>query len=507
MKKIRISAFLLVIAGALIAYFVYVSQFTGHGLASKFPFKLGLDLNGGSHLVYQADISKIAASDVDGAMETLRHVIESRINAFGVAEPIIQTEKATIQGQTVHKLVVELPGVTDVNKAIELIGKTPILEFKTEKVGAKDAIAKINAASDKVDITSTSTALTTDFKAELAKAVAGDTTVSATATQAVATASTSADAIASAIALQFEDTGLTGRYLSSAAVEFDQNTNRPHVTLTFDATGKKLFADITKQNVGKTIAIFLDGKIISAPVVQTEIPDGKAIITGNFSIADAKSLAQSLKYGALPVPVQLIGTQTIGASLGVDALHASAKAGIIGFIIISIFLLLWYRLPGLIAVISLLMYVAFNLAIFKLIPVVLTSAGLAGFILSIGMAVDGNILIFERMREELKKGLSLEDGIREGFARAWLSIRDSNTSSIITAVILYAFATSSLIKGFAFVFLIGVLVSMFTAITVSRTLLLSLGVKNYHGVMKFLFGNGIRFWAGVEQGTDKASAK
>lgn len=435
MTKTRLGAFGLIIAGILISLFIYKSQLPD----SKYPFKLGLDLNGGSHLVYQADLSKIAPADTDGAMETLRQVIERRVNPSGVSETVVQTEKATVNGKEVHKLVVELPGVTDIDQAVKTIGQTPVLEFKIEKPG-------INYE----------------------------------------TATSTED-----IAALFENTELTGRYLESAQVQFDPNTNQPVVSLTFNEEGSKLFAALTKANIGKSIAIFLDGEIISAPVVRDEIRNGKAVISGRFTAQEARDLASSLKYGALPVPVELIGTQSIGASLGADALTASVNAGMWGFAIIALFLVLWYRLPGLVAVASLVIYTAINLAIFKLYPVVLTSAGLAGFILSIGMAVDGNILIFERMREEFKKGLDLESGIREGFNRAWLSIRDSNLSSIITAIILYTFATSSLIKGFAFVFLIGVLVSMFTAITVSRTFLLAISTKKFEGVRRFLFGHGI----------------
>lgn len=441
MTKTRIYAVILLILGILLGAFVHYSEIGGKGYLSRFPFKLGLDLNGGSHLVYQADVKDIPPNEVSDAMETLRTVINARINAFGVAEPIIQTEKGTSNGQDIEKLIVELPGVTDVNKAVELIGKTPVLEFKTE-VPSPVSNTKNATSSDNV-------------------------------------------------AVQYQSTQLTGRYLKSAQVEFDQNTNQPIVGLTFNDEGKKLFADMTSANIGKTIAIFLDGRPISTPVVQTAIKDGKAIITGRFTAVQARGLAQALKFGALPVPIQLVGTQTIGASLGVDALAASVKAGIWGFVIVSIFLMLWYRLPGLVAVVSLAIYSAIMLTVFKVFGIVLTSAGLAGFIISIGMAVDGNILIFERMREELAKGYSLEDGIREGFARAWLSIRDSNISSIITATILFSTATSPLIKGFALVFGIGVLASMFTSITVSRTLLLALGVKRYEGMMKFLFGNGL----------------
>jgi protein-export membrane protein SecD len=287
-------------------------------------------------------------------------------------------------------------------------------------------------------------------------------------------------------------TQLTGRYLDKAQLQFDTNTHLPQVGLTFNEEGKKMFADLTTQNVGKTIAIFLDGHPISTPVVREPIRDGKAVISGRFTPTEAKTLAQDLKYGALPVPINLVGTQSIGASLGIDALKASINAGIWGFIIVAIFLLFWYRLPGIVAVVSLAMYTVLTLTLFKLFGIVLTSAGLAGFIISLGMAVDGNILIFERMKEEFQKGYSIEDGIKEGFARAWLSIRDSNTSSIITGLILFFTATSPLIRGFALVFILGVVVSMFTAITVSRTLLLALGAKRYEGVLRFLFGHGLK---------------
>ena len=508
MKKVRISALLLLCFGIAVLAFDYYSQIPGQGFISNFPFKLGLDLSGGSHLVYQADLSKSGnvggVKDLDGAMESLRGVIESRINAFGVSEPIIQTEKSTINGQEVRKLIVELPGVTDLKSAIDTIGKTPVLEFKIQKegVGADDLnkaaeaqLALLNSASSTAGAT-ISGATSTDATSSLISLLTSTSTAGASAGAGALTGTSSASTSPVVASIDYSklysDTGLTGQYLKSAQVQFDSNTRQPLVAISFDDTGKAKFADITGKNIGKVLAIFLDGQPISTPVIRDQIKDGSAVISGNFTPNEAKILARDLRYGALPVPINLIGTQTIGASLGDDALKASVDAGLWGFLIIAIFLILWYRLPGLVAVVSLSMYAIFMLAIFKLIPVVLTSAGLAGLILSIGMAVDGNILIFERMREELAKGHSLEDGIREGFARAWLSIRDSNLSSIITAIILYFFATSALIKGFALVFLIGVLVSMFTAITISRTFLLALGVKNYKGIVKFLFSNGLK---------------
>ncbi|HEY4512822.1 MAG TPA: protein translocase subunit SecD [Candidatus Paceibacterota bacterium] len=442
MANSRFTAVFLLALAFFGGFFVYSSEKGTESALGNFPFKYGLDLNGGTHLVYQADTSKVASGEVNGAMNALRDTIENRINVFGVSEPLVQVEEANIGGQTVEKLIVELPGVTDTEKAIDIIGQTPILEFKLLRPAA------------------TST-------------VVASSTITATADE------------------LFEDTGLTGRFLSRADLEFDPNTGAPSVLLTFNNEGKDLFAVITKENIGRMLAIFLDGRPLSTPVIREEIPDGKAQITGTFTPDEAKKLVQSLNYGALPLPISLLGSQTIGASLGEGALSASVYAGVLSFIIISIFLILWYRLPGVVAVFALAIYTVLNLAIFKLVPVTLTSAGLAAFILSIGMAVDANILIFERMKEELRRGLPLNDAIKEGFHRAWLSIRDSNLSSIITAIILYYFATSALIKGFAFVFFIGVVTSMFTAITVSRTLLIALGVKGENKFIKFIFGNGI----------------
>ncbi len=493
MKKVRISAILLLVFGFAVLSFNYYSQQPNRGFISNFPFKLGLDLSGGSHLVYQTDLSKSGSvggvQDLDGAMESLRGVIESRINAFGVSEPIVQTEKSTINGQDVHKLVVELPGVTDLKSAIDTIGKTPVLEFKIQKEGVTES--DINNAGN----SSAKNSETKDLNLSLNNndTAGASSSLISMLQSASSTGSTKETAVKIDYSKFYTDTGLTGQYLESSQVQFDQRTRQPMVSISFDDQGKALFSEITGKNTGKILAIFLDGQPISTPVIRDQITDGNAVISGNFSPDEARTLARNLRYGALPVPVTLIGTQSIGASLGEDALNASVYAGIWGLLIIAIFLVLWYRLPGIVAVVSLAMYTIFMLAIFKLIPVVLTSAGLAGFILSIGMAVDGNILIFERMKEELEKGHSLHDGIREGFSRAWLSIRDSNLSSIITAVILYSFATSALIKGFALVFLIGVLVSMFTAITVSRTFLMAIGMKHHKGIVKFLFGNGLKF--------------
>lgn len=286
----------------------------------------------------------------------------------------------------------------------------------------------------------------------------------------------------------FIATGLTGQYLKKAQVSFNQNSLSPSISIEFNAEGAKLFAAITKANVNKPVAILLDNQIISAPNVREEIRDGKAEISGQFTVDEAKELVRNLNLGALPVPIKLASTEIIGATLGSEAAQKGVEAGLIGLLIVAVFMILWYRLPGLVAVISLSIYVMLMLAIFKLFPVTLTAAGIAGFILSIGIAVDANVLIFERFREELKAGKGMHEATKEGFHRAWTSIRDSNLSSLISAAILFWFGTS-LIKGFALTLILGILVSMFTAIVVTRTFLFALGFRNQVGLSKFLFGS------------------
>jgi len=289
----------------------------------------------------------------------------------------------------------------------------------------------------------------------------------------------------------FMSTGLTGRFLEKATLGFDSTTRAPQILLDFDDEGAALFGEITKNNVGKILAIYLDGVPISQPVIQQEILGGRAEITGAFNPQEAKILVGRLNSGALPIPIELLSSQTIGASLGIQAKERGVKAGILGLFAVALFMIFWYRLPGLIAVVALSIYISFMLALFKVIPVTLTAAGVAGFILSIGMAVDANVLIFERLKEELRSGKALRESIEEGFSRAWLAIRDSNLSSILTAVILFWFGTS-LIEGFALVFGLGVIISMITAISVTRTLLLAVSNEEVpQGTIKFLFGTGL----------------
>ncbi len=418
-KEVLASAFLIILF-ILLAYFLLLRE-------GARQFRFGLDLVGGTELIYRADTS--GTDDVGGAMESLKEIIERRINIFGVSEPLVQTESAgLVTGNNEERLIVELPGVTDIEKAVALIGETPTLEFRL--LQEENLVA----------------------------------------------------------------TGLTGRYLKRARIDFNPNTREPLISLEFDSQGRELFSSITKEHVGEVLGIVLDGEVISLPVIQEEISDGNAQITGSFTPEQARTLVRNLNYGALPVPIELASSETIGATLGEMALDAGMYAGAIGFLALSLFLILWYRLPGLVSVVALASYIILSLVIFKLIPITLTAAGIAGFILSIGMAVDANVLIFERAKEELRKGKSIRDSLHDGFSRAWFSIRDSNISSIITAVILFWLGTSA-VKGFALTLGIGVIVSMFTAISVSRTLLFATCPEPVEGLResklkKFLFSNG-----------------
>jgi len=488
--------------------------------------RLGLDLQGGTSLIYDADTSKITEADKASAMEGVREVIERRVNAFGVAEPVIQTNHS---GNN-WRIIVELAGIKDIDQAIKMIGETPTLVFKEQKTTelTADQLKSANESNDKTkseaeDVLKKALIQDADF-ATLANEYSQDpgntdpTTQEKkggdlgffTRSQMVTefadvvfdkmkvgdiypelvkteygyhiikkTGESGDQAMASHILFmtqsttpttEYVDTGLSGTQLTRSAVEFNQQTNAPEVALEFNDEGKKLFADITTRNVGKVVGIYLDGEPISMPQVNTPITDGKAVINGSFDLAEAKLLAQRLNAGALPVPIKLVSQQNVGATLGKLAIQKSLFAGLVGLSLVAIFMIVYYRLPGLLAVFALFIYSLIVLAIFKLFNITLTLAGIAGYILSIGMAVDANVLIFERSKEELRANKNVGMAIEEGFKRAWSSIRDSNASSLITCVILAWFGTS-MVKGFAITLGIGVLASMFSAITVTRTFL------------------------------------
>jgi preprotein translocase subunit SecD len=404
------------------------------------PFKLGLDLQGGTHLVYQADLSNVDKADYSSAMEGLRDIIERRINMFGVSEPVVQTQDS---GNT-HRLVVELAGVQDPAEAIKLIGQTPFLEFKTQRP-EEETQAILDKQKELEGKTQEEVMQVDNWQLALEDPY-------------------------------FISTDLTGQYLKKAELSFDSNNN-PVILLQFNDEGSKIFEQLTEENVGKILAIYIDGAPISTPVVQEKISGGQARISGNFTIEEAKDLAKNLNAGALPVPITLISQQSVGPTLGAVSLQESLKAGLIGFLLIILFLIIFYRFPGLLASLSLAVYVAIILSLFKLVPVTLTLAGIGGFILSIGMAVDANVLIFSRMREELKEGKGFSVAVSEGFRRSWPSIRDGNLTTLLVALILF-FLGTSFIKGFALTLSIGILISMFSAIFITRTLMqLFVGTK------------------------------
>lgn len=608
----------------------------GLPLVSQKDFRLGLDLQGGAHLVYEADVSNIDENERGAAIEGVRDVIERRVNGMGVGESQIQTTKVG----DAYRIIVELPGVNDVEQAIAMIGETPILEFKEinteppreltpeesktlaeyntnaqaqakallkkiqsgedfesiakessqdeatknnggymgyvaknspyvelyewaqdakenqvgkdliesvqgynvvkrglERDGGKEvsashilicylgsqgcdnpqytkeeALAKVqevynqatgdnfeqlaqdfstdpSVATNKGDLGwFTSGMMIPEFEQAAFDAQVGQiigpvetafgyhiiykkderTTKEYEVWRILINTKTESDIVPPQE--QWKNTDLSGKNLERSEVVTDQQTGAIQVALSFDDAGKDLFADITQRNIGQQVAIFLDGEIISAPTVQTAITDGQAVITGSFNLQEARLLSQRLNAGALPVPIGLVSQQTIGASLGSQSLQKGIFAGIIGLILVMIFMTLYYRLPGFIAVIALTLYVAINLSLFKLLNVTLTLSGITGLILSIGMAVDANILIFERLKEELREGKSLKMAVNEGFARAWTSIWDGNVATIITALLLLTMNVS-FVKGFAVTLIIGTIVSMFTAITVTRIFL------------------------------------
>lgn len=432
-----------ILLGALAGFFAFAEKIPN---LERIPvlgnvvrhYRLGLDLAGGTHLLYHADFSNFKGSSRREAMDGLRDVIERRVNLFGVTEPVVQVE--TSGGE--HRLIVELAGIKDIREAIRLIGETPFLEFR--EVRSEDETKGLLERKSKGE------AITDD-----------PYTI---------------------------PTELTGRLLKRAELQFDSTTNAPLISVEFNSEGVGLFEGITEKNIGKPLAIFLDGAPISSPVVREKISGGKAQITGKFTIKEARDLVRRLNSGALPVPITIINQQSVESALGAESLAQSLKAVLAGFIVVVVFMIFWYRLPGVIAVFALLIYAVIVLSLFKLIPVTLTAAGIAGFVLSLGMAVDANILIFERLKEEALGGKDLEEATREGFRRAWTSIRDSNVSSLITAIILYWLGTS-VVRGFALTLALGVLVSMFSAISVSRTFLLAV-VTSKPGRHKGLFLSG-----------------
>lgn len=647
-ENVRVKTALLIVL-ALFAVGVAAPQYINKGIEKfrqktniglpKLPeskFNLGLDLQGGAHLIYEADTSRVVGRTEAEAVEGVRDIVERRVRgSLGVTEPLVQTTKVGNK----YRIIVELPGITDVNQAIKLIGETPVLDFKEENStpprdltpDEKKQIADFNAAAENkaktalaairrgTDFASAVQTYSEDEKSKAANGALGfvteqtspelyawaakqgvgaitlnpiklaqgyavvkkvgerngDTYVTAShlllcykgatnctdakytkeeakakidqlkqeATVAnfatlVKTYSTEPSAATSGgdlgsfkkgqmvpefenavfgapnntiigpvetqfgyhliykkseeakkeydlVALftktktatdfvpaqeQWQETGLSGALLKHSEVATDQRTGEVQVSLQFNDEGTKLFGDITTKNVGKQVAIFLDGQIISQPRVSEAITSGSAVINGTFTLQEAKILSQRLNSGALPVPIEVIGQEHVDATLGLSSLKTSFEAGLAGLALVMLFMIFYYRLPGVLSVVSLLIYTALNLAFFKLSGVTLTLSGIAGFILSIGMAVDANVLVFERLKEELRLGKRLKSAMEESFARAWPSIRDGHVTTLISCFFLMWFG-SGFVKGFAVVLATGTLMSLFTAVTVTRTIM------------------------------------
>lgn len=375
-----------------------------------FELKLGLDLAGGSHLVFEADISKVSAEAKKDAVASLKEVVERRVNLFGVSEPVVQT--SSFGGK--ERIIVELPGIQDTKIATDVIGKTAQLTFALVEEASPSA--KLN------------------------------------------------------------ETNLTGADLERASISFDRTKGQPSVALKFNKEGAEKFEKLTEKNIGKPLAILLDGALVSAPIVQEKISGGNAQISGNFTLEAAKQLVVQLNAGALPLPIKLVEERTVQATLGAESVAKSVKAGVVGLVMVLVFMILAYGRLGVVAGVGLIIFGVITLALYKLIPVVLTLPGIAGFLLSVGMAVDSNILIFERFKEERKRR-PIPDALEVSFGRAWDSIRDANIATLVTAFILanpldWSFLhTSGPVRGFAITLALGIAISLFTGIIVSRNLL------------------------------------
>ncbi|MCW1888619.1 MAG: protein translocase subunit SecD [Candidatus Moranbacteria bacterium] len=517
---------LLALVSGLISYPQALSFWPGgFNLLNQLQVNRGLDLQGGIHLEYAADLSNIEPAKQTEALQAAEAVIERRVNAFGVGEPLVQLATAGDE----KRIIVELPGIKNIEEAKNLIKETPFLEFREQagdevkkqveeynanaKKEAEDILARVKAGDDfatlakamsedpgskdqggELDFVKKGTfvpefdevvfsddlkpgqikdsLIETDYGYHVIKKLEvrgeGDDKEVKSAHILRLKQSLQSDPL-----LAYQPTGLSGKNLKSASVTYQQQgLGSPQIQLQFDAEGTALFAEITKRNIGKPVAIFLDNELLQAPTIQTEIPNGQAVITGNYTVAEATAQVKRLNEGALPVPIELVGQQSVDASLGQVALDQSLKAGFVGLLAVAVFMVLFYRFLGVIAVFALLLYSAMLLALFKLsvltpFPITVTLSGIAGFILSIGIAVDANVLIFERTREELSFGKGAIKSIKEGFRRAWPSIRDGHVSTLLTTFILVGLGTG-FVKGFAIILALGVLLSLFTAVVLVR---------------------------------------
>lgn len=558
-----ISIFLLTVVAGIFVFPKTVSFFPRMESAiNTLDIKLGLDLRGGARLEYEAKTDKLESNQIQDALDSVQGVVERRVNAIGVGEPKVQ--QAT-SGNS-YRIIVEIPGISDIREAKNKIEDAPMLEFREMpaenpegqklidqlnagvKKRADEALAKSLSGEDFMELMKSSNpnAESVDILGDLGFISKGDLVPeidSVLFEKELAVGSVYPELVedqrgwmilkkeeeryvkegteeimdgpgegrekqvrARMIPFQkmqltdipqlaYAETGLTGQYLKSATADFSQQQyglSEPMVSLQFNDEGAKLFEEITRRNVGKPLAIFIDGELVTDPIVNDGISGGIAQITGKYTLDEAKKLAKRLNEGALPVPLELVGEDIISPSLGSEELTLSIQAGIVGLIAVMLFIMTYYRLPGVVAGFALILYSLIVISIFKLTglggaqtQITLTLSGIAGFILSIGMAIDANILIFERMKEELQSGKGLRQAVQEGFKRAWTSILDSNLSTILTSIILIIMGTG-FVQGFALVLMLGVVVSMFSAMWVTRIILLALPLERLEQY-EFLF--------------------
>lgn len=492
----------------------------------------GLDLQGGIHLEYEADVKDIPSDQLTDALQSAQAVIERRVNAFGVGEPLIQLSN---RGDS-HRIIVELPGIKNIDAAKNMIQETPFMEFREQASDAdleaftKEIDAKNEENKNRAQATLTLAQSGQDFSA-LAKEVSQDPSAAQTGGDLgfvkrgefvrefedvlfkddFAAGSVYPELVESAYGwhiikkeevrgegenqevrslhiLFFKDsvqnypdklylpTGLSGKNVKKVSVDYQtQGIGQPQVLIQFDSEGAEKLAEVSKKNIGKPLAIFIDGEIFSAPVIQQELTGGQATVTSDFNSESVKEYVKRLNEGALPLPITLVAQQTVDASLGESALQQSLFAGLVGLIAVAVYMLVFYRFLGFVAVIALLFYTALLVVIFKFsaftpFAITVTLSGIAGFVLSIGIAVDANILVFERFREELSYGKGVRKALEQAFQRAWPSIRDGHVSTLLTTFILIMTGTG-FVKGFAIILALGVLVSLFTAVVLVRVIL------------------------------------
>lgn len=421
---------------------------------ANYPIRRGLDLQGGAQLTIQVKTTPEIKQITQKELEAVLSVVENRVNALGVSEPVVQTVGS-------DQILVQLPGVNDPKEAERVLGGTAQLEFRKQKSGTEAQLPIEIQIREGLRQKQEQLRTSGDEKA-------------------IAENQAALERSNDAIAQLFESANLTGKNLLDAGYQPTQVGERWEVTLRFDGPGADAFAQLTKElaGTGRSIGIFLDEVLISYPNVgpefaQTGITGGSAVITGNFTAQESRELAVQLRGGALPVPVEIVENRTVGATLGQDSIRSSIIAGIGGLVLVLVFMGIYYRLPGLIADVALIIYAVLTMAVFAFLGVTLTLPGIAGFILSIGMAVDANVLIFERTREELRAGKTMYRSVESGFYRAFSSILDGNVTTVIACIALF-WLGSGLVKGFALTLGLGVVVSMFTALTCSRTFLLLL---------------------------------